>query len=175
MDQKSSKPSQKRRAILQGSLAAPVVLTVPGASAQTNTTLGRCLVNLDRESPPAFFVSDPPPDTWMRVQVQLYRLTAPPQNTVICERAFIDEALLAANQLSPHRAYRDLDAPPSYPQVSFSQSQAQNYTATKNGTVSGLVWVDEQSRRVWDRFQIENPGSYRHATGTCWSSFVRGA
>ena len=105
MDQKSDKPSQKRRAILQGSLAAPVVLTVPSASAVTQTTLGRCLANLDdptKTPPPSYLVSDPAPagDTWLRIQIPVVKLTEP-NGTVICERAFKDEALAASNPLAP--------------------------------------------------------------------------
>ena len=51
MDQKSSKPSQKRRAILQGSLAAPVVLTVSSPTAAQVTSFGKCLANIGPQSP----------------------------------------------------------------------------------------------------------------------------
>ena len=51
MNNKSSKPSQKRRAILQGSLAAPVVLTVSSARAAQMTTVGKCMANIGEQKP----------------------------------------------------------------------------------------------------------------------------
>ena len=72
MDQKSGKPSQKRRAILQGSLAAPVVLTVSSPVTAQVTTLGRCLRNQLDQPDPAFFAASE--DRWMRVQVPIVQL-----------------------------------------------------------------------------------------------------
>jgi len=77
MDQKSGKPSQKRRAILQGSLAAPVVLTVSSASAQMVTSHMKCTANVRQptssELPGLFFVTEAiknsTADTWLRAPV----------------------------------------------------------------------------------------------------------
>lgn len=74
MDPKSGKPSPKRRAILQGSLAAPVVLTVSSASAQMVTSHMKCMANVRQptasELPGLFFVTasikDSSADTWLR-------------------------------------------------------------------------------------------------------------
>jgi len=169
MDQKSDKPSQKRRAILQGSLAAPVVLTVPSPSAATQTTLGRCLANLDNGPQPAFLVADtsPPVDTWLRVQVPVVKLVEP-NSTVICE-AFRDGAL------SGPVPYRYITYP--YAQVQLDTNQLKTFSVVETNTnLRGLQWVDETYKTTSTKIQLETPGSgYRHATGTCWSSFVRSA
>ena len=76
MDQKSGKPSQKRRAILQGSLAAPVVLTVSSPGAAATTSFGRCLENqLKTQRQPAtseFFALSQ--DSWYRTSVPVVKL-----------------------------------------------------------------------------------------------------
>jgi hypothetical protein len=77
MHSNKSQPSPKRRAILQGSLAAPVVLTVSSASAQMVTSHMKCMANIRQpttaELPGLFFVTtaikDSPADTWLRKQI----------------------------------------------------------------------------------------------------------
>ena len=77
MDQKSGKTSQKRRAILQGSLAAPVVLTVSSASATMVSSHMKCAQNIvqptDAELRGMFFVDRQrnlsTADTWLRAPV----------------------------------------------------------------------------------------------------------
>jgi hypothetical protein len=57
-----------RRKILQGTLAAPMVLTVSSASAQAITSFGRCLRNLTAQQPTDFFRISA--DLWYRELVQ---------------------------------------------------------------------------------------------------------
>jgi hypothetical protein len=61
-----------RRKILQGTLAAPVVLTVSSASAQAITSFGKCLSNLARRQPTNVFTTSA--DTWFRSQVRVVRI-----------------------------------------------------------------------------------------------------
>jgi len=83
MDQKSGKPSQKRRAILQGSLAAPVVLTVSSPSAAMVSSHMKCIANIaqpaDAALPGIFFVTqqikDSPSDTWFRAPVNVEKFS----------------------------------------------------------------------------------------------------
>jgi len=85
MDQKSGKPSQKRRAILQGSLAAPLVLTVTAAGAQTAlSSAGRALQNLKDEQrsglPKSLYFKNSP-DNWFREKVTVHQLRYRPDPT----------------------------------------------------------------------------------------------
>lgn len=61
-----------RRRLLKGTLAAPVVLTVSSASAQSLTSFGRCLRNLSGQQPTAFFQGAQ--DTWFRQQVPVVEI-----------------------------------------------------------------------------------------------------
>ena len=71
MDQKSGKPSQKRRAILQGSLAAPVVLTVSSPRARAAHQLGE--VPREHQEQPAAesLCFKDAPDNWLRHPVNV--------------------------------------------------------------------------------------------------------
>ena len=62
-----------RRKLLQGSLAAPVILTVSSASAQTITSFGRCLANLASQQPTAFF-TESADAVWFRAQVPVVEI-----------------------------------------------------------------------------------------------------
>jgi hypothetical protein len=75
MDQKSGKPSQKRRAILQGSLAAPLVLTVSSAGAQVALTSSeRALANLKDMQPGESLYFKDSPDNWFRRPVKVEKM-----------------------------------------------------------------------------------------------------
>ena len=37
-----------------------------------------------------------------------------------------------------------------------------------------LVWVDEQTKSVWGRTQIETPSGCIHVSTSCWTSFKNG-
>jgi hypothetical protein len=63
-----------RRKILQGTLAAPVVLTVSSASAQAITSFGKCLGNLSTVQPTTFFTNSAAADTWFRSQVPVVEI-----------------------------------------------------------------------------------------------------
>lgn len=160
MDTKSSMPSQKRRAILRGSLAAPVVLTVSSPSAATVTTLGRCLANLDNAPEPTYLVDAiQPGDVWLRIRVPVVTLSRP-NGDVIWEFAFYDDAL---------GAYRKVAAP--HQVVVLSQADQNNFRVSANGERWGLQWVHEGDKVESTRIQIEPPSGFRSVTGSCWSSF----
>jgi hypothetical protein len=165
MDQKSGKPSQKRRAILQGSLAAPVVLTVASPAAAQMTTLGRCLLR-DAEKDPLYLVDTKTYDTWLRIRVQVYKLTRS-NGDVLSEYAFFDEGLGVSG------GYRHVPAPHN-PVLLPNGVNASNMDATPNGERWGLKWVNEVSKVESSKIQIEPPTGYRSVTGTCWSSFKTG-
>ena len=66
-----SQPNQKRRAVLRGSLAAPVVLTVSSPAAAVSS-LRRCLNNQNAQNAGPFLSASE--DTWLRKPVDVHKL-----------------------------------------------------------------------------------------------------
>lgn len=161
MDQKSGKPSQKRRAILQGSLAAPVVLTVSSPSAAQVTTLGRCMANI-RNLPegmkPAYLVEAD--DTWFRKQVPVVKLTLGNSSQQMTDWVFFDEALQDyVTVATPHTR---LNIGP------LSGGWGIAATGTPRW---GLVWVHEGTKSISTETRLQPPGGYTAVTDSCWTSF----
>jgi hypothetical protein len=83
---KVNQPSQNRRKILQGTLAAPMVLTVSSPTAAMVTSHMKCMANITQpttgELPGLFFLTEQqylnPADTWLReqIRVKLFRHNA---------------------------------------------------------------------------------------------------
>ncbi len=71
MDHTPSQPNQKRRAVLRGSLAAPVVLTVSSPAAAVSS-LRRCLNNQNAQYAEPFINGSA--DTWLRKPVEVHKL-----------------------------------------------------------------------------------------------------
>ena len=70
-------PSSNRRKILQGSLAAPLVLTVSSASAQAVTSFTKCVANGANHQPSESEVIVPystSPDRWFRCPIEVHTL-----------------------------------------------------------------------------------------------------
>jgi len=153
MNQKSGKPSQKRRAILQGSLAAPVVLTVSSASATTMTTLGKCMTNIT-EQPSKFFLDleTEPKDKWFRRPVTVVKLS---KEGVETDWLYLDEKL----------GYVLLGSPLQKTEYSAATGWTQ---VTAEDTRWALVWLDSKSAQPYMPLQVEKPTSaYQVSTTTC--------
>jgi hypothetical protein len=156
MDQKSGKPSQKRRAILQGSLAAPVVLTVSSASATTMTTLGKCMTNIGTEQPSTFFL-DPkdPKDKWFRRRVTVVKLrnsAGDKTDWLYFDPGFNDYVLLTSPLVK----------------TGYAGDTAAGWTTFKESERWALVWLDSTRAQPYSQIQVERPtSSYQVSTTTC--------
>ena len=74
MGQKPSQPNQKRRAVLRGSLAAPVVLTVSPAVSAARTSFETKVEGLKTYQPARSQYFKESPDNWLRRSVQVVKL-----------------------------------------------------------------------------------------------------
>lgn len=169
MDTKSSQPSPNRRAILRGSLAAPVVLTVSSPTAAAMTSLGRCIRNTAQEQPSFLSNSE---DAWLRKQIEVYKLQKvephaagkgavkgwekPGSSTT--DWVFFDEALQDYVTVAAPHAQLNLGAL----MTDWKKVERSNRWA--------LVWVDEQTKSISMRTQIQRPSGYTAVTTSCWMS-----
>lgn len=170
MSTKSSMPSSNRRAILRGSLAAPVVLTVSSPTAATMTSLGRCLRNTAQEQPG--FLSNSQ-DTWLRKQIEVYKLQKVEPHAAgkgavkggektgnpATDWVFFDEALQDYVTVTAPHARLNLGAL----MTDWKKVERSNRWA--------LVWVDEQTKSISMRTQIQPPSGCTAVTTSCWTSF----
>jgi hypothetical protein len=81
------KPSSVRRKIVKGTLAAPVVMTVSSAQA-ARTSFTACLSNGAGDPTPGRVLSTSrySDDSWLRVQVNIYKVKTPNSSGVLVER-----------------------------------------------------------------------------------------
>ena len=154
MDQNSGKPSQKRRAILQGSLAAPVVLTVSSVSAQTATTFGRCLRSQlkDGEQPTGTSLFATSQDSWYRKRVTVSNLTHGSDDGWF----FLDPV---------QNKYVDVDG--KLASVDANLSGGWQVRTTSNRWM--VVWVDTAGNE-YSQMQIQRPSNYTAAPWSCYTS-----
>ncbi|HET9025168.1 MAG TPA: hypothetical protein VFN64_11385 [Burkholderiaceae bacterium] len=154
MDKKSGKPSQKRRAILQGSLAAPVVLTVSSPSAAAVTTFGRCLANQVNAQPAKSLYFTESPDNWFRQSVPVVQL----KYQGVEDWYYLDPSISRYVKLS------------SKEQMSFGTLLPSGWTQKDASTRRILVWVEPTSGTPSRFLQVEQPGGYTAATMSCMTS-----
>ena len=148
-----------RRKFLQGSLAAPVVLTVSSASAQTLTSFNKCLLNLQNQQPGFFFT--PSADNWFRVQVKVDQLWSRGE----------DKGYFFLDQLK--NVY--VSVAPPYPALSFGQYNLDpGWKVTGSSTRWALVWFDTATAARYSRITVQQPTGYLATTISCYSSFASG-
>ena len=153
MDQKSGKPSQKRRAILQGTLAAPVVLTVSSPTAAQVSSHMRCLANIGNDQPGLFFASSETADRWLRYPIEVVQFTKGTASGWF----YNDPSFNGYVNIADITKLADL------------QGWNTNHPATS--TRWALVWVEAQSGTPWRTVQIQKPMSgYQFTTLSCNAS-----
>jgi len=175
MDQKSGKPNQKRRAVLRGSLAAPVVLTVSSPAAAVSS-LRRCLNNQNAQNAEPFINARA--DTWLRKAVDVHKLEKSEGNDKdnakgggggggkkSTDWVYFDEGL---------QDYVTVAAPHRRQDIGPLMNGWKKVATEKRW---GLVWVDENSGEPYSRLQIQRPTGYTACTNSCFTSFrsTRGA
>lgn len=150
MKTSSHQPNSKRRKIVTGSLAAPVVLTVSSPAAATMTTFGKCLANQANQPQPTFFGSE---DTWLRTRVDLVQLRHG-NNGAFADGFFYKD---------PNAGYvnvANLQGPGTgdWTEVATSEKRW------------ALVWVDSQNGSQFGTIQIQRPSNYTATTCSCYAS-----
>lgn len=146
-------PSPHRRALLRGTLAAPVVLTVSSPAAAV-TTFGKCLANQAADAQPQnfFTVSS---DNWFRKRVRVAQLKH--GNDV--DWFYLDPG---GNQ------YVRLSAPSQ--STGISAMLDGGWKKVGEGERWALVWVDSKTGSNFSVMQVQRPMGYTAATGTCMAS-----
>jgi hypothetical protein len=156
---KVNQPNENRRKILQGSLAAPMVLTVSSASAASVTSFGKCLNRLTTEQPSQFFVG-PSSDNWWRKEVPVVRL----KHGNIDDWFYFDPGF---------NEYRLLSSPLVSTGIGLVLDPGWQKKA--DGTRWALVWVDSQSGAQWSMITAQRPSGYQATTMSCMASVTPGA
>jgi hypothetical protein len=152
MDQKSSQPSRKRRAILRGSLAAPVVLTVSSPTAAQVTSFGKCLANIGTQQPTKFF--EQTADTWLRASIDVVQYKHGSDTAWF----FNDPSYNDWVRITDLARLKDLNG----------WTPDQGVAAQKR---LALVWVDGQTGSQWKVIQVQQPLSgYQFTTLSCNAS-----
>jgi hypothetical protein len=169
MSSKSNKPSMNRRAVLRGSLAAPVVLTVSSPAAAV-TSLQRCLANAAAQGADPFISSGA--DTWLRTSVAVHKLekdngggndkqsatgTNDKQST---DWVYFDEGLQDFVTVSTPNTRLGIGP------------LMKGWKKTASETRLALVWVDEKNGTPYSKLQIQRPAGYTACTHSCYTSFT---
>jgi hypothetical protein len=164
MNTNVSGPNKTRRRVIQGSLAAPVVLTVSSASAQSVSSFGRCFTNLNNQQPGKFFITDAEvaTDKWLRKQVNVVQLKGPQQDV---DWFFEDPGMQRYVRLSN----------PALNPVALTDS---SYKTIATGQRWALVWVDSQSGTPYKSqysivVQVQRPSFSQATTKSCYTSLMK--
>ncbi|MCU0949494.1 MAG: hypothetical protein MUC68_00195 [Burkholderiaceae bacterium] len=147
---------QKRRAIIKGSLAAPVVLTVSSASATAATSFGRCLRN-GAKSQPAFFVTKNRLDNWLRKQVDIVELSFNGKS----------RGWFYLDPLS--RVY--VGVQPPHQALTFGSTMLPGWQQSGTAKRWALVYIDSSNAAQYRHVTLQKPTGYMAATVSCYSSF----
>ncbi|MCS7100455.1 MAG: hypothetical protein NZL99_02030 [Burkholderiaceae bacterium] len=148
---------RKRRKLLQGSLAAPAVLTVSSASATSMTSFGRCLRNLDRHQPAQFFTTTA--DGWFRKQVPVVQLAY--------------QGHVKGNfYLDPLKNVYVSVAPP-HAELSFGPILPPGWQVSGQTNRWALVWFDKSTGTQYSKITLQKPRGSVATTMSCYGSFRR--
>jgi hypothetical protein len=143
-----------RRKFLQGSLAAPVVLTVSSPSAAV-ASFGRCLAKLEGLDPPFFGR-----DNFFRAQVGVDQLAL---DTVIQGYFYPDPA---------ENKYVNCD---TYGKLNFGPNNLPTgWQITGYSSRWALVWFQKNTMEQYSKITVQRPSGYLAATVSCYNSFTAG-
>jgi hypothetical protein len=155
-----------RRKILQGTLAAPVVLTVSSASAQAITSFGRCLGNLAGQQPTTFFTRSA--DTWFRLQVPVAEIFKGGRS--LGTYYFDPKVGRYVNVVYPYAALADF-AGSTLPNASYRFGASSARWA--------LVYFDPKSTEPYSDLTgrtivtLQKPSGYLASSISCYGSFTK--
>lgn len=160
MDDRVSQPSPTRRKVIQGSLAAPVVLTVSSASAQSVSSFGRCLANLNNQPVGPVFTKDSTADNWLRSMVTVNEMKSGDTRDWFyldpVKQAYVSVTNLTTTvyQLDVGKNWKLTNAKPSSRWI--------------------LVWVDSTSGTPY-KLTVQKPTlGYQATTKSCYTSLMQG-
>jgi len=160
-----------RRKILQGTLAAPVVLTVSSASAQAITSFGKCLSNLAGQQPTNFFTTSSSADTWFRAQVSAVEIFKGGTKQGIF---YFDPKIGSyVNVVSPYSVFTGFAGatPPNASSWRLGAVSAR-WALVYFEPVSATPYADAMGRTI---VTLQKPSGYLASSISCYGSFARRA
>jgi hypothetical protein len=160
-----------RRKILQGTLAAPVVLTVSSASAQAISSFGRCIQRLTAQQPTNFFTNSASADTWFRSRVPVVEIFKGSHK----QGTFYFDPKIGSyvNVVSPYAVF-----------TGFTGAVAPSKGPWKLGAVGArwaLVYFEPTSATPYSNamgrtiITLQKPSGYLATSMSCYGSFTRRA
>lgn len=156
-----------RRRLLKGTLAAPVVLTVSSASAQSLTSFGRCLRSLSGQQPSAFFQNAR--DTWFRQQVPVVEIIKGGKS--LGNFYFDPKANSYVNVVSPYSLIGFTGK--VLPNASWRfGSWSSRWALVYFEPMSSEPYSDAMGRPI---ITLQKPSGYLASTVSCYGSFSRQA
>jgi len=159
-----------RRRILQGTLAAPVVLTVSSASAQAVTSFGRCLKNASVQQPTTFFTNSAAADTWFRSQVPVVEIFKGSQT----QGTFYFDPKLGnyVNVVYPYSVFKGFaGATPPNPSWRLGAVSAR-WAVVYFEPTSATPYKDAMGRKI---ITLQKPSGYLATSISCYGSFTKRA
>jgi hypothetical protein len=158
MQAKLNAPNENRRKLVQGTLAAPLVLTVSSASATAVTSFGKCMDRLTQLPQGAFFALSADADIWMRKQVPIVQL----KHGNDTDWFYFDPGLNDYVRLSSPTVATGIGA------------LMKGWQKTADGTRWALVWVNSGTGTPFSVMQVQRPAGYQASTMSCYTSLARG-
>lgn len=161
MDAKVSGPNKTRRRVIQGSLAAPVVLTVSSASAASVSSFGRCLVN-QKKTPGEFFIKTEQlaTDNWLRKDVPVVQW----RRGTMADWFYWDPGRSVFIRLSDPLANG----------LNLWDMKRTGWEPTGAiGRRWALVWVDSDNGARYRVMQVMQPSGYQATTKSCYTSLIK--
>ena len=159
-----------RRKLLQGSLAAPVVLTVSSASAQTITSFGRCLANLTSQQPTTFF-TESADTTWFRAQVPVVEIF---KGSMSQGTYYFDPKIGSyISVVSPYSVFTGFTgATPPNASWTFGGAPAWRWALVYFDPATTLPYSDLTGKTI---ITLQKPSGYLASTMSCYGSFTKAA
>lgn len=143
-----------RRKLLQGGMAAPVVLTISSASASPMSSFGRCLRSGPKQQMPAFFTQQS--DGWFRKPVQIAGLSF---GGVYRGEFYLDP-----------RLDRYVEIRPPYAMLNFGQLMPPPWRQVSTNVRWALVYFDTDSGAEYRYLTLQQPSGYKPTTISCYGS-----
>jgi hypothetical protein len=153
-----------RRKILQGTLAAPVVLTVSSASAQAVTSFGKCLANLAGQQPTEVFTNSA--DTWFRSQVPVVKIL----KGSLSQGIFYFDPKIGSyvSLVSPYSAFTGFAGATPFPPYSL-ESAGSRWALVYFHPTSATPYTSATGTTI---ITTQPPSNYLASSWSCYGSFT---
>jgi hypothetical protein len=168
IDSPSGRMSNARRKLLQGTAAAPLILTVRPAAATARSSLVACIERDAKRKPEYIMASNASRDDWMRTKVDILELTIWDSDKKKWVELKDRKFFLGFDKTTYWEC--DRNDPWRSPAAPSSYRKGINVREEKKGDRDAIVYVSQSDGRVVGMGWEKN-GGY-HCTRSCWTSLV---